>query len=320
MAHKNWDCRACVPKTDPVQLIKEIILDFARIFQTLSVGVIIGGIYALIAVGLNLIYGTMRLLNIAHGEVIMLGAYTTYWLFTLFGVSPLLSIVVVLGLGCVLGLVVCKIIFLPILKSVKSEAVLESNSLLIFFGFSIIMSNVASLLWTSDVRGYTYMTQVITVAGVPLSYNRLLALGVSLLVCIVFYFVLQKTMIGTAIRALIQDREAAQLVGININLIYLLTFGISFAMAGLAGCLLSMFYDITPFMGMPYTIIAFIVIILGGLGNVFGSLVGGFILGIVETIGITITSTGLGPLIRYGLFILVILIRPEGILTRRGRV
>jgi branched-chain amino acid transport system permease protein len=295
-------------------------MDWPRVLQLLFAGLIIGGIYALIAVGLNLIYGTMRLLNIAHGELIMLGAYITFWLYTLYGVSPLISMVIVLVCSAVIGLIICRFIFLPIIKTSKSIVILESNSLLIFFGLSIIFSNLASLLWTADIQGYSYMTKVITVAGVPLMYNRLLAFGVSLIVCLVCYFLIQKTMLGKAIRALIQDREASQIVGINTNFIYYVSFCIAFAMAGLAGCLLSMFYEITPFMGMPYTIIAFIVIVLGGLGNIFGSLLGGFLLGLFETIGVSITSPGLRPILSYSLFILVILIRPEGIFSRKGRV
>jgi branched-chain amino acid transport system permease protein len=295
-------------------------VDLTQILQIVSAGLIIGGIYALIAVGLNLIYGTMRLLNIAHGELIMLGAYITYWLYTLYGVSPLLSMILVLVTSGLIGLAVCRIIFLPIIKTSKSVVILESNSLLIFFALSIIFSNVASLLWTADIRGYSYMTKVVTVAGVPLMCNRLLALGISLIVCLLCYLIIQKTMLGKAIRALIQDREASQLMGINIDYIYFVSFCIAFAMAGLAGCLLSMFYEITPFMGLPYTIIAFIVIVLGGLGNIFGSLLGGFLLGLFETVGVSITSPGLRPILSYSLFILVILLRPEGIFSRKGRV
>ena len=293
-------------------------MDLARLLQILSTGLIIGGIYALIAVGLNLIYGTMRLLNIAHGELIMLGAYITFWLYTLYGVSPLVSMFIVLAISAVIGLIVCRVIFLPIIKTSKSVVVLESNSLLIFFGLSIIFSNLASLMWTADIRGYSYLTKVIHIAGVPLMSNRLLALGVSLVVCLACYFLLQKTMLGKAVRALIQDREASHIVGINVNLIYTFSFCLAFAMAGLAGCLMSMFYEITPFMGLPYTIVAFIVIVLGGLGNIFGSLLGGFFLGILETVGVSITSPGLRPILSYALFILIILIRPQGIFTRGG--
>jgi branched-chain amino acid transport system permease protein len=295
-------------------------MDWARLLQILFAGLIIGGIYALIAVGLNLIYGTMRLLNIAHGEIIMLGAYITFWLYTLYGVSPLVSMLIVFVCSAVIGLIICRFIFLPAIKTSKSIVVLESNSLLIFFGLSIIFSNLASLLWTADIRGYSYMTKVVTVVGVPLMYNRLMAFGISLFVCLVCYFIIQKTMLGKAIRALIQDREASQIVGINTNLIYFVSFCVAFGITGLAGCLLSMFYEITPFMGMPYTIIAFIVIVLGGLGNIFGSLLAGFLLGLFETIGVSITSPGLRPILSYSLFILVILIRPQGIFSRKGRV
>jgi branched-chain amino acid transport system permease protein len=295
-------------------------VEWPRLLQIVSTGLIIGGIYALIAVGLNLIYGTMRLLNIAHGELIMLGAYITFWLYTLYGVSPLISIFIVLVSCAVIGFIICRVIFLPIIKTSKSVLVLESNSLLIFFGLSIIFSNLASLLWTADIRGYSYMTQIVSIAGVPFMYNRLLAFAASVIVCLICYVLIQKTMLGKAIRALIQDREASQIVGINTNLIYYTSFCIAFAMAGLAGCLMSLFYEITPFMGMPYTIIAFIVIVLGGLGNIFGSLLGGFLLGLFETIGVSITSPGLRPILSYSLFILVILLRPEGIFGRKGRV
>jgi len=226
-----------------------------EIIQIVFSGLIMGGIYALIALGLNLIYGTMRLLNIAHGELIMLGAYITYWLYRFYGVSPLFSMVIVIITLGFIGLFVCKIIFLPIIKTSKSVTIVESDSLLIFFGLSIIFSNVASQLWTANIRGYSYMTKVINVFGVPLMWNRLLALGISLVICIVCYLVIQKTMIGKAIRALIQDKEGAQLVGINTNFIYIISFFSAFAFAGLAGCLLSMFYEISPFMGMPYTLL-----------------------------------------------------------------
>ena len=146
-------------------------MELTRILQLIFTGLIIGGIYALIAVGLNLIYGTMRLLNIAHGELIMLGAYTTYWLYVMYGVSPLLSMFLVLGLSAVIGLVVCQFLFFPVIRSSRSVAVLESNSLLIFFGLSFIFTNTASLLWTADIKGYSYMTGVVHIAGVPLMHK-----------------------------------------------------------------------------------------------------------------------------------------------------
>ena len=295
-------------------------MDYVNFLQVLFSGLIIGSIYALIAVGLNLIYGTMRLLNIAHGELIMIGAYTTYWLFVLFGISPFYSMFIVLFLNAAIGIFICKFLFLSIIKKTKSAEAIESNSLLVFFGLSIIFSNTASLLWTADIRGYSYMNQVFTIAGVPLMHNRLLALVVSLLVCAACIYMIRRTMLGKAIRALIQEREAAQLVGIPSSRIYYVSFAVAFALAGLAGVLLSMFYELTPFMGMPYTITAFIVIVLGGLGNITGSLLGGFMLGLFETIGVSVSSPGLRPILSYSLFVMIILIRPQGLFSKKGRV
>jgi branched-chain amino acid transport system permease protein len=295
-------------------------MDLAVLFEVLSIGLTMGALYALIAVGLNLIYGTMRLLNIAHGELIMMGAYLTYSLFTRMGVSPLLSIFAVMLVSLVFGLLVCAGIFLPLVKESKSVGSLESTSLLVFFGISIILSNAACLVWSADIRGYSYLTKMVTIAGVSIMYNKVVAFGIALFVCVGCYLLLQKTMLGKAVRALIQDREAAQLMGINTSAIYFFSFGAGFAMAGLAGCLLSMFYEITPFIGMPYTIIAFIVVVLGGLGNLFGSLVGGFLLGLLEAIGVSVTSPGYRPILSYAVFMLVILLRPEGLFTRRKRV
>ncbi len=295
-------------------------MDLTSILQVLSVGLTVGALYALIALGLNLIYGTMRLLNIAHGELIMIGAYITYSLFTRLGLSPLISIFLVMAVSLVMGLLICAGIFMPIIKKSKSVHVVEANSLLIFYGLSIILTNVACLIWKTDIRGYSYMTKMVSIGGVSLMYNKVVVLVVALIVCIGCYLVLQKTLLGKAVRALIQDREAARLVGINTSSIYFFSFGMAFAMAGLAGALLSMFYEITPFMGMSYTIVAFIVVVLGGLGNLFGSLIGGFLLGILEAIGVSITSPGYRPLLSYAVFVLVILLRPEGIFTKRKRV
>jgi branched-chain amino acid transport system permease protein len=291
-------------------------MDPKWIFQIFLTGLVMGGIYALIAVGLNLIYGTMRLINIAHGELIMLGAYITYWLYTICGISPLLSIFIVLVSCALIGLAVYKGLFLSMIKNSKSVKTLESNSLLIFFGLSIGFSNIACLLWTADIRGYTYMTRVVHICGVPLMYNRLFALIVSLVVCLLCYTLLHKTMLGKAIRAFIQNKEASQLTGIRPNLIYKCSFSLAFALAGLAGCLLSMFYEITPFMGFPYTIIAFITVVLGGLGNILGSLLGGFILGLIESLGVNLTSPGFRPILTYSVFIFIILIKPKGIFGR----
>ena len=292
-------------------------MELEFISRIVIVGLTIGAIYALIAVGLNLVWGTMRLLNIAHGDLIMLGGYTAFWFFTLLGVSPLLSALAA-AVGCAaIGLIIYKVLYSTSLRTVKSLQSLEGSSLLIFFGILILLENVASLSWGADLRGYSYLTSSVAVLGVPLQLNRLAASLVAIAVCLAFYIFLQRTLFGKAVRALIQDKDSAQLMGVDTSKIFMFCFGTAFAMAGLAGALISMFYTVTPFMGLPYTMMAFVVIILGGLGNILGSLIGGLLLGLITTAGVAMTTPGYAFIIQYLLFILVILFMPQGIFGRR---
>lgn len=285
----------------------------------LIMGLTIGALYAVIALGLNLLYGTMRMLNIGHGELIMLGAYTAYWLFTLFKISPLISVLIAAVGGAIIGLVVYKLLFARSLRTAGSLESLEGTSLLIFFGFLIFAENVALLAWGADYRGYAYLTNVVTILGTPVALNRLTAAMIALVVCLAFHVFLQKTLFGKAVRAVIQDKVAIQLVGINPGKIYIFCFCLAFAMAGLAGALISMFYIITPFIGLPYSLMAFIVIILGGAGNFLGSLVGGLILGVLTTGVVTYTTPGFTFVVQYLIVILVILFMPQGIFGGRAQ-
>jgi len=290
-----------------------------NISTILVMGLTIGCLYAVIAVGLNLLYGTMRMLNIAHGDLIMLGAFTAYWLFTLYGISPLVSAAIAAVGGAVLGLIVYKVLFSSTIRTAKSLESLEGSSLLIFFGFLILAENVALLLWGADFRGYSYLTQSVTIFGTPLALNRLSAALIAIFVCLGFYIFLQRTLFGKAVRAVIQDKDATQLMGIDTGRIYIFCFGLAFAMASLAGALISMFYSITPFIGLPYTMMALVVIILGGLGNILGSLVGGVILGLIITAVVAYTTPGFSFIVQYFIFILVILFMPQGIFGRRAQ-
>lgn len=293
-------------------------MEAVDISAVLVIGLTIGSIYAVIAIGLNLLYGTMRMLNIAHGDLIMLGAYAAYWLFTIYGISPLLSALVAAVGGAVIGLVVYRLLFSSSIRKAKSLESLEGNSLLIFFGFLILTENVALLSWGGDFRGYRYLTETVTLFGTPLALNRLAAALIAIVVSLAFYIFLQRTLFGKAVRAVIQDKDATQLVGIDTSKVYVFCFVVAFAMAGLAGALVSMFYAITPFMGLPYTLMAFVIIILGGLGNILGSLVGGLILGLVITGVVAYTTPGFSFITQYLILILVILFMPQGIFGRRA--
>lgn len=285
--------------------------------QLLLAALVTGFIYALVALGLNLIYGTMRLLNIAHGELVMLGAYVTFWLFTLADISPLISFVVALGLGAGLGALTYRGIFRGAILSTSVVERLEANSLLLFFGISVILQNVVSLVFKADLRGYRYLDSVIEFGGVAITGNRLLVFAVSLIVCVGLILFLRYSIFGLAIRALIQNRDATALVGIDVDRVQMISFALGFGLAALAGALISTMQQISPFMGFPFTIAAFVVIILGGLGNMAGSLVGGLILGLLETYGVALTAPTYQSILIYGVFIFVLLWRPQGILGGR---
>ncbi len=288
--------------------------------QLLVAAIVTGALYALVALGLNLIYGTMRLLNVAHGELVMLGAYVGYWLFTLAGIGTVGAVFVAVALTTALGVAAYYGLFRRVLASSTLLARLEANSLLLFFGISVILQNLVSLAFTANPRGYQYLDTVIRIGEVGIVTNRLVALGIALVACVGVLLYFRLTTTGLAIKALIQSREAAAVVGINIDRVQLISFCLGFGAAGLAGALISMLVQTTPFMGFPFTIAAFVVIVLGGLGNLGGSLIGGMVLGFLETYGVALTSASYRSILIYGVFIAVLMWHPQGMFgTRRSR-
>ncbi|MSP51439.1 MAG: branched-chain amino acid ABC transporter permease [Alphaproteobacteria bacterium] len=281
--------------------------------QLLIAALVTGSIYALVAVGLNLIYGTMRMLNVAHGDLAMIGAYVAFWLFTLYGISPFIALFLAVVVTAALAAVLYLFIFKRVMRSVKLLDRAEANSLLVFFGISVILQNGSAYVFTTNPRGFQYLDQVLQIGSAAITANRLVTLILSLLLVFAVVAFFRFTMVGLALRALIQNRTASQIVGINIERIFLYSFMLGFALSGLAGALVSMYEQIWPFMGFPYTIAAFVIIILGGLGNLFGSLAAGMILGVLETFGIAITGPNFRSILIYGVLILVLLLRPQGL-------
>ena len=281
--------------------------------QLLIAALVAGSVYALIALGLNLVYGTMRLLNVAHGEIVMIGAYVAYWAITLLGISPIIAIFIAIPIAAALGMAFYFGIFKRAMRSREFMERIEANSLLVFFGTSVILQNVAALLFTPDQRGYHYADRIVHFADAQLPINKLIVLAIAGLVCIGAIVFFRVSTLGVAIKALIQQREAAALVGIPVARIDLICFCAGFAIAGLAGVLVSMTEEISPYMGFPFTITAFVVVILGGLGNVFGSLFGGLLLGVLETFGVALTAPSYRSIMIYGVFIAVLLLRPQGL-------
>src|SRR5262245_12590127 len=285
--------------------------------QLLAAALVTGALYALIALGLNLVYGTMRLLNVAHGDLVMIGAYVAYWAFALLGVPPPLSLFVGASVAALLGLLLYYGMFRRLLEGSRAARRVEANSLLLFFGVSVIMQNLVALQFSATPRGFQYLDQVYRFGGVSITGNRIAAFVVAGMVCFSLIAFLRFHVIGLAIRALIQRRDAALVVGVDVERVQIVTLCLGFATAAVAGALVSMTEQISPFMGFPFTIAAFVVIILGGLGNVSAGVAAGFLLGVLDTYGVALTSSAYRSILIYGVFVLILVLRPQGLLGGR---
>ena len=279
-------------------------------------GLITGGIYALVALGLNLQYGLMRILNIAHGEFLMLGAYLTWMVQTSFGISPLLMIPVSFVVLMGLGLVIHWLCFRRLTATSPNIDIFEARGLMVAFGLMFLIQNLVSSIWGGELRGYDFMADPVAMGGAQFAGNKLLVFGMALVFSLGLMVLLRKTLLGKGVRALMQSQVGAQLVGINTRTLHPLMFGIGLGLSGLAGCLLSMAYTISPSMGEPYTVTALIVITLGGFGSMGGALAGGLMLGVIEAFGMHFTNPSLKALLSYVVFIGVLLFRPKGLFSK----
>jgi len=246
----------------------------------------------------------------------MVGAYLTWWAHTALGVNPLAFLPVVMVLLFLTGVVVYRVCFLKITRSAPSVEVIEARSLLIGFGLMYLVQNIAYLVWGADLRGYSFLTDPVEIGETRFTANRLVVFAFALGASLALLAVLRFTLIGKAVRAMMQSPVGAQLVGINTATLHPMVFGAGLALAGVAGALLSMVYEISPSMGEPYTVTALIVITLGGLGSAAGCLAGGLLLGLVEAFGMHFTNPSLKMLLSYGVFIAVLLARPKGLFSK----
>lgn len=296
------------------------VFDVLSSGQLLFAALVTGTLYALVALGLNLVYGTMRMLNVAHGDLVMLGAYAGYWAFSIAGISPLLAAPFVAILGALLGYLLYKGLFRQLLKVAPADAGrMEGNSLLLFFGLSIILQNAAAMLFTPNNRAYQYLDEVWHVGNVSMTGNRIAALAVAGVTCIGVAIFLSRSMAGLAMRSVIERREAAYIVGVDVDRVQWTSFALGFGSAALAGVLMSKLEQFSPFSGFPFTIAGFIVIILGGLGNVMAGMVAALVLGVIETYGVALTSANLRSVLLYGCFVGALLLFPKGLLSGRSK-
>jgi branched-chain amino acid transport system permease protein len=280
--------------------------------QSLLSGILVGGIYALIGIGLTIIFGVMRIINFAHGELLMLGMYLTFYLFHLLGIDPFLSIAVSMPLMFLWGAFLQKTIINRVLGA------LPENQILLTVGLGLIMSNTAMLLFTSDYKilSTRYSSSSFQVAGISVSGQLGISFLITAAITAALYWFLIKTDTGQAIRATAQDRDAAQLMGINVKRMSVIAFGLGTALAGTAGALFSPTYYIFPQVGGPFTLKAFVIVVLGGMGSIVGATLGGVIVGATESLAAVYISSGLKELFVYALFLLIMLFKPSGLLGK----
>lgn len=278
----------------------------------LVTGLILGGLYALVAVGLSLQYGVGRVLNVSHGQFIMVGALATWSLFTVLGLSPVVALGVITPILFAVGFALDWWLFDDLRESSLNDDHFEGRSLLASFGLVFLIQNLMLLYWGGQQRGYTYLNTPVVILGDRYGANRLLALGVAVGLSLALYLLIKQTRLGRAIRAAAEAPDMAAALGINKRRVLAISFGLGAALAGLAGVLYSMMFLLTPGAGIELTAVAIVVVVFGGLGSITGSLIGGFVLGLVSSV-VNFIDPSLSLITFYLIFMLLLLLRPSGI-------
>ncbi len=282
--------------------------------QLLISTVLLGGIYALIAVGLTLIFGIMRVVNFAHGEFLMLGMYLAFWSFTLWGVDPYFILVVAVPLFFAIGLGVYALVMRGVIHASHNVQIFTT------VGLSTALQNVALVLWTGDFRFVRpwESSVVVRILGAAFNLSQVIAFAVALLFTLALFAFMKWTHAGRVMRATAQDGEAATLMGINTDRVYRLAFAIGIACVGVAGVLVSPLYSVYPTAGLQFVLLAYVVVVLGGLGDMVGALLGALIVAGVEVIGSYVFGSAWKEVIYFLLFIAVLVFRPAGLFGQRG--
>ena len=284
------------------------------LFPAILNGIATGAVYALVALGLTLIYGVLHIVNFAHGSLLMLALYGVYFLYTLLGVDPYLALPIMVPAMFAVGY--------ALQRSVIAHAShgREENILLVTLGLSIVIDNLALYLWSADTRtinpSYAFDTVDLGVAFIAVP--KVVSFLAALLITGLLWLLIQRTDLGKAIRALARERQGAQLVGINVEHVFAMSFGIGIACVGAAACLLLPSYYVHPGVGESFVIIAFTIVVLGGMGSFIGALLGGFIIGLTESLGGLFLGENLGRIGIFVIFIAILLFRPTGLFGQRA--
>jgi branched-chain amino acid transport system permease protein len=289
----------------------------ASFFQTLVFGIFAGSIYGIAAMGLALVFGVLKILNIAHGELVMLGGYVGFWAFTALGIDPFLALVIVIPAIFIVGIILDRAVYRFIVRLLGEEKL--KNSLLVSFGLGLVLQNLAQWIFTGDERSVqaSYAGQGFSVGGVLFPYTRLATLGIALVITLALHYFLRRTYPGKAILATAEDYESAELAGININRVYMLTFALGAALAAVAGQFVTFTYALSPSIGMMWTLKAMIVIVLAGTGSILGALPAGILLGIVEALAGAYLAQTYKEVAGLVIFLLVLILRPQGLFVRK---
>ena len=276
----------------------------------------LGSIYALVALGYSMVYGIILLLNFAHGDIIMVGAYVTYYAMTSFHLHPLVSVVLAVVMCTLLGVVIEKVAYTPLRSAPRLSLLITA------IGVSFLLENGAQLIFGTDTKSMVQEPLIsgsITLGGVSITYAALITIVVSVVSMIALTILVQKTKLGKAMRAVSEDMGAAQLMGIKLEKTYCFTFVLGIAMTGIAACVLVPIYSVYPTVGSTLMLPAFVVVVIGGLSSIPGALIAGLLVGVVESLSAYFLGSSYQQLAYFVLFILVILLKPEGILARRKK-
>lgn len=280
-------------------------------------GIVLGGLYGAIAIGLSLIFGVMRVINFAHGSFLMIGLFVPYWLWQLFKFNPYVSMLVAAPVLFVLGYLIQASIIAPLFKRERAMVLEPLSVLMLTAGVGLIIDNVAFMAFGPDFRGITmdFASRALWIGTMlNINYTRLIAFLVSLVAAAALSLFLAKTDLGRAIRSTAQNRDAASLCGINVMRVYNVTFGLGCAILGIVGCLMIPFYLVSPSIGLAFGIRSFIVVVLGGIGSIPGCILGGLILGVVESVAAQFVTATSASIFSFVIFILVLFFRPTGLM------